>query len=215
MATAMSNVQPGKASAPTDGRGLVEAQPSQVQQWLGAGECVLIDVREPDEHARERINGAKLLPLSRFDPAAAAALVKAGQRLVFHCRSGKRSADACRMAAGLAGTGVTMVSMAGGIEAWKGQGLGVEVNTKVSGISVMRQVQMVIGSCVLIGSVLAWLVNPMFVGIPAFFGAGLVFAGASGICGLATVMGMMPWNRVNGKAASCEAGGSRSDGKCG
>jgi rhodanese-related sulfurtransferase len=54
-----------------------------VQAWLDKGEALLIDVREPDEHARERIAGARLLPLSRFEPQRLAG--ERGKTLVFHC----------------------------------------------------------------------------------------------------------------------------------
>lgn len=70
----------------------------------------------------------------------------------------------------------------------------------------MRQVQLVIGLCVLAGSALAWFVDPRFVAIPAFFGAGLTFAGASGTCALATLIGWMPWNKAPAGAGSCNAG---------
>lgn len=202
-----------KSAGPTPGVSAPaqEAAPREVKNWLHAGECVLIDVREPDEHARERIPGAKLLPLSRFDPQQAAAMAKSGQKVVLHCRSGRRSSDACRMAAALANAGVPVISMTGGIEAWKNDALPVEVNTKVSSISVMRQVQLVIGAFVLIGSALAWLTDPLFVAIPAFFGAGLIFAGATGTCALATVIGKMPWNRASGGGP----GGGCSSGACG
>lgn len=136
------------------------------------GNACLIDVREPDEHARERIAGSKLLPLSRFDPLQAEAMASPGRKIVLHCRSGRRSADACRMASSLIDGGAIVVNMTGGIEAWKKDALHVEINRKVSGISVMRQVQMVIGTGVLAGSALAWFVDPRVVAIPAFFGAG-------------------------------------------
>lgn len=167
---------------------------------------MLIDVREPDEHARERIAGSRLLPLSRFDARQAAGWAMPGQKVVLHCRSGRRSADACRMAASLAESGVTVVSLAGGIEAWKRASLPVEVNTQVSRMSVMRQVQLVIGLCVLVGSALAWFVDPRLVAIPAFFGAGLAFAGASGNCAMATLIGKMPWNRAATGGQSCTGG---------
>jgi CHASE2 domain-containing sensor protein len=83
----------------------------------------------------------------------------------------------------------------------------VRLDTRVSGWSVMRQVQLTIGACVLAGSALAWFVDPRFVAVPAFFGAGLCFAGLTGTCGLAAVIGWMPWNRVRDKPGSC-AGGS-------
>lgn len=184
-----------------------EAQPRQIQQWLCGGEAVLIDVREPDEHAREHIAGSRLIPLSRFDPQQAASGLGPGQRLVLYCRGGRRSADAARMATSLGDPGVRIVSMTGGIEAWKKDALPVEVNSRLAGISVMRQVQMVIGASVLIGSTLAWLLDPRFIAIPAFFGAGLTFAGATGTCGLAAAIGWMPWNRSTSSGASC-AGGS-------
>jgi hypothetical protein len=40
-------------------------------------------------------------------------------------------------------------------------------------------------------------VNPNWVFLCAFFGAGLTFAGSTGWCGLAILMSKMPWNRVN------------------
>jgi len=39
-------------------------------------------------------------------------------------------------------------------------------------------------------------VNPLFALIPAFTGLGLTLAGATGWCGLALLLGKMPWNRV-------------------
>ena len=61
--------------------------------WIEAGEVFVVDVREPAEHARERIHGAKLVALSAFDAAAIAP--GPGQRLVLYCQSGVR----CGMAA--------------------------------------------------------------------------------------------------------------------
>jgi rhodanese-related sulfurtransferase len=183
-----------------------DASPRDVHAWLRAGECVLIDVREPDEHARERIPGSRLLPLSRFDPRQAAAWARPGQKIVLHCRSGRRSSDACRLASLLAERGLVIHNLTGGIEAWKKDALPVEVNTKVPGLSVMRQVQLVIGLGVLAGSALAWFVDPRFIGIPAFFGAGLTFAGATGTCALASLLARMPWNRATPGGPSCASG---------
>jgi hypothetical protein len=49
---------------------------------------------------------------------------------------------------------------------------------------------------VLTGVALGTLVNAWFLGLAAFFGAGLAFAGATGTCGLALVLMRMPWNRL-------------------
>jgi rhodanese-related sulfurtransferase len=198
------------ATRPTPGEDraihVQDATPAQVRQWLESGQAVLIDVREPDEHAREKIVGAALMPLSRFDPASAASKAAPGQRLVFHCRSGRRAAEACRMAGAAAGQ-TPVANMAGGIEAWKQANLPVQVDTRAPAMSIMRQVQLVVGVGVLIGAALAWWVHPGFVIIPAFLGAGLAFAGATGTCGLAAVLSRMPWNRGAPAAASCSTSG--------
>lgn len=170
-----------------------EVSPSEVRTWVQEGRAVLVDVREPDEHARERIDGARLMPLSAFDPQEAAALAGHGQIVVFHCKSGRRSADAFARATSC---GVPAANMTGGIDGWKQAGLPVEVNTRVSRISIMRQVQLVVGLGVLTGSALGAFVHVGFIGLAAFFGAGLTFAGATGTCMLASLLAKMPWNRA-------------------
>jgi rhodanese-related sulfurtransferase len=206
---AMSNQAPVAGDQGHDGSqrvaesGVREVDARTAAQWVKAGSCVLVDVREADEHARERIAGARLVPLSAFDSRQVGA--KPGQRVVFQCRSGKRSMDAARLSAGLSAAGVEIYNLTGGINAWKEAQLPVQTNTSVSGISVMRQVQLVIGLGVLAGAALTWLVHPAFVLVPAFFGAGLTFAGATGTCGLASVLGAMPWNKSSG---SCGSSGS-------
>jgi hypothetical protein len=79
-------------------------------------------------------------------------------------------------------------------------------------LPVDRQVQLIAGGMVLTGIALGTLVNPWFLAISAFFGAGLTFAGATGTCGLALVLLKMPWNRPRpvpsaGPPAVCAAGG--------
>ena len=179
------------------------SHPREVQKWLGSGEAILVDVREADEHARERIQGAQLAPLSTFNPSQVRAMVKPGQRVVMHCKSGRRASDAARMMAEFASAGLVISSMTGGIEGWKAEKFPVVLNKTVSKISVMRQVQIVIGLGVLVGAALAWFVHPAFIAIPAFFGAGLTFAGVSGTCALASIIGKMPWNKFTSGADSC------------
>ena len=47
----------------------------------------------------------------------------------------------------------------------------------------------------LLGVALGVLVSPVFYALSAFVGTGLLFAGVSGFCGMARLLGMMPWNR--------------------
>ena len=166
--------------------------PEELSRWLADGTTVLIDVREPFEHAEERIEQARPVPLSGFDPAAVRSSHPAS-RVVFHCRSGKRSADA---ASRFGRDGETAYHLAGGIEAWKAAGQPTVRPARPTRIPVMRQVQIAAGSLVLAGVVLGTLVTPWFLALSAFVGGGLVFAGSTGWCGMAMLLGKMPWNRV-------------------
>ena len=61
----------------------------------------------------------------------------------------------------------------------------------------MRQVQLIAGALILSGILLGWLVHPGFYGMSAFVGAGLTVAGATGWCGMARLLRIMPWNHVS------------------
>lgn len=93
--------------------------PKDVARWLAERSVILIDVREPDEFAAERIHGALLYPMSSFDPRSLPD--PGGKKIVFQCGSGMRSAraiSACQNA------GLDYRShMKGGIQAWKAAGL--------------------------------------------------------------------------------------------
>ena len=82
----------------------------------------------------------------------------------------------------------------GGIEAWKRAGLPVQQDNKQP-IEIVRQVQIAAGGLVLLGVVLGFWLSPAFFLVSAVMGAGLTLAGATGWCGLAKLLGHMPWNR--------------------
>jgi rhodanese-related sulfurtransferase len=157
---------------------------------IEAGQAVLIDIREADEFARERVAGARSAPLSTFDRFDAA--LASGRPVIVTCRSGARTAmNAQRLLAkGFADVAV----LDGGLEAWKRAGLPVQVDRRVP-IDLMRQVQIVVGAMVLGGTLLALLVSPWFAIVPAFAGAGLLVAGTTGFCGMARMLRHAPWNR--------------------
>jgi len=150
-----------------------------------AGEVILVDVREPSEYAGEHIPEAISLPLSRFRPED----LPTAKPVVLYCQSGNRSAQA------LARVGSQPVShLRGGILAWKEGGHPVAVNRKAP-ISLMRQVQIVAGSLVVVGTVLGAFVSPWFLLLSGFVGSGLVFAGVTNTCGLALLLAQLPYNR--------------------
>ncbi len=164
--------------------------PSHAAELVRKG-AVLIDIREADEHARERIPGARHHALSRIEKNTP---VREGDDvLVFHCRSGARTrGNAARLAA--AAPACQSYILEGGIDAWKKAGLPVALD-RSQPIDIMRQVQIAAGSLVLLGAALGYVLTPALYGLSAFVGAGLLFAGVTGFCGMAHLLALMPWNR--------------------
>ncbi len=174
-------------------RELKSMDAAAVKDLLASGKAVLIDIREEDEHARAHIPGARLLPLSRFNPAAHAD--DQSEIGVFHCESGTRTAAE---AARILQTGFREVyQLEGGLKAWRAAGLPATVNARAP-ISIMRQVQITAGGLVVAGAILALTVSPWFIGLSGFVGAGLMFAGLTGTCAMATLLSAMPWNKTSG-----------------
>ncbi|MGZ3339748.1 MAG: rhodanese family protein [Reyranella sp.] len=168
--------------------------PARAKRLIDEG-AVLVDIREADEQARERVPGARANPLSRLSAVDA----RGAKAVIFHCRSGARTlANAARLEAA---AGCEAYILAGGIDAWKKAGLPV-MSDASQPIEIMRQVQITAGSLVLLGIALGVWVAPPFLALSAFVGAGLVFAGVSGWCGMARLLALMPWNRRARSAAT-------------
>ena len=166
---------------------LAAIRPEQAEQLIADG-AMLIDIRDPDEHARERIAGATNHPLARIEQLA----THSGPT-IFHCRSGMRThTNATRLAA--AGAGSPCYVLAGGIDAWRSSGRSTIVDRRQP-LEIMRQVQLVAGGLVLLGVTLGFLVSSALFGLSAFVGAGLMMAGATGWCGMAKLLQRLPWNR--------------------
>lgn len=209
----MTTLDARPASSPADAPKFpsLEVDVQTAKRLLGEPSTILIDVREADEHARERISGAQWIPLSKVTEKVIAEL--GARRVVFHCRGGRRSLDAATRCASLAQRGIEILSVSGGIEAWRAAGLGTELNASRPKLSVMQQTQLTIGVAVVAGTVLGFVVHPWFLALPTFLGCGMIFAGATGTCGLATLIGKAPWNRVStctknagANASSCSTG---------
>lgn len=162
--------------------------PAETRTAIDAG-ARLIDIRDADEHARERIPGAVNLPLARIGD-----LLRDERPVVFHCRSGMRTAANAAQLAGAA-RNVPVYILDGGIDAWRGAGHPT-IADRSQPLEIMRQVQITAGTLVLVGVLLGLFVAPGFFGLSAFVGAGLIFAGATGWCGMANLLRMMPWNRA-------------------
>lgn len=169
---------------------LTPLDPQTAATRLKARQITLIDIREADEHAREHIEGAISMPLSRLEESG---LTLEPQRdVVFHCKSGMRTnANCARLAAHVDGNAFVLE---GGLDAWKKAGLAVRTDAKAP-LELNRQVQITVGGLMLSGVALAVFVDPRFIAIPALLGAGLTWAGLSGWCGMAHLLALAPWNR--------------------
>lgn len=166
---------------------LATLSPADTRAAIDAG-ARLIDIRGADEHAREHIPGALNIPLDRLGD-----LPRDGRPVVFHCRSGMRTAaNASRL--GAAAGGAPAYILGGGIAAWRQAGHPI-IADQSQPLEIMRQVQITAGVLVVSGVVLGTFVAPGFFGLSAVVGAGLMFAGATGWCGMANLLRVMPWNR--------------------
>lgn len=153
--------------------------------------CHLIDVREPVEHAEGHIVGAQLIPLGEIERRASE--IGRDKPVVLMCRGGTRGGQALAKLQALGFSNA--LNLEGGMLAWTAAGWPTDHAARKV-FPLMQQVQIVIGCGVLLGVGLSLWVHPNWVYLSAFFGAGLVFAGSTGWCGLAILLSKMPWNHV-------------------
>ncbi len=149
-----------------------------------------IDVREYPEFAAGHIEGSELVPLETL--ASASETWDRSHPLTLVCRTGRRAEQARNL---LATKGFQVLSvLEGGVEAWQGEGKPLRA---VAGApwAMERQVRVVAGSLVLAFFGLGLLTSRKLFTGAALVGAGLVYAGVSDTCAMATVLSRMPWNR--------------------
>jgi rhodanese-related sulfurtransferase len=153
----------------------------------------LIDVRTPAEFREVHVEFARNVPLDRLDPAHVVGnrVAPATEPLYFVCKSGQRGQQACER---LIAAGYTnVVNVEGGTAACERAELPLVRGKRV--LSLERQVRIAAGAMVVAGVALGVLVHPGLLGIAAFVGVGLVFAGVTDSCGMAMLLARMPWNR--------------------
>ena len=168
--------------------------PPELQKLLTAQPPVaLFDVRTPVEFAGVHVQQAVNLPLDALNPGELyqkGQLAK-GQPVYLLCQSGGRATKAAEKFAregfdqGVVVEGGTLACVDAGLPVTRG-------TSKV--ISLERQVRIAAGSLVLVGVLLSWMVNYAFIGLSAFVGAGLVFAGITDFCGMGLLLTKLPWN---------------------
>ena len=171
---------------------LPKISPLNAKHLLDQG-AILVDIREEDEHAKEKVIGARHMALSKLDQADLA--LHDGKPVIFHCRSGARTASHAPRLVQKAGETCEAFVIEGGLDAWRKAGLPV-VTDRRQPIELQRQVQIGAGGLAFFGTMLGLFMSPWFFGVPAFVGAGLMVAGVTGFCGMARILMRAPWNRV-------------------
>jgi glyoxylase-like metal-dependent hydrolase (beta-lactamase superfamily II)/rhodanese-related sulfurtransferase len=157
---------------------------------------LVVDVRLPAEYRAVHLEPSQLLPLDEL--ARRRGELAQEREIVLVCRTGARARLAATELAGFR----TRV-LEGGLVAW--QEAGHPVVQGKAHVSLERQVRIAAGALAGVGGVLAVAVNPWFGLLPAFVGAGLVYAGITDTCGMTMVLAKLPYNR-----AGAEAGGTCS-----
>lgn len=160
-------------------------------------ESTLIDVREYPEYAAMAIPGSKLVPLGQLEESARE--WSKDQQLVLVCRTGKRAQSAAEKLERLGFQNLSVLE--GGMDGWKLAGLPVKTAAKKPW-SLERQVRAIAGAMVLLSAGLGLSVSSWFFAWTLFVGAGLVLAGVTDVCLMASVLGKMPWNQQPGVTAS-------------
>ncbi|MBC7935148.1 MAG: rhodanese-like domain-containing protein [Rhizobacter sp.] len=90
----------------------------EVKQRLDAGEAIhLVDVREPDEHAAFNIGGL-FIPLGKIQTMQTDEIDDLkNEEVIFYCRSGNRSGQACLVLETMGFTNVK--NLVGGMLDWQ------------------------------------------------------------------------------------------------
>lgn len=165
--------------------------PKQVSKLIEQG-AVLVDIRDRTDYLREHIPQAVSLPLTEITTGKT--VEGAGQQpVIFHCQTGMRTTNNADELVSAVRSGKVFL-LSGGINAWKGAALPT-VEDKKQPLPIIRQVHITAGILILLGVIAGYAVDNRLFLLSGFVGAGLVFSGVSGFCGMASVLQKMPWNR--------------------
>jgi glyoxylase-like metal-dependent hydrolase (beta-lactamase superfamily II)/rhodanese-related sulfurtransferase len=165
-----------------------------------------LDVRSALEFAQEHIKDSVNVPLDILS-VKISELSATGNNYIALCRTGNRSPMAADMLiqSGLHGTKV----MEGGMTSW--QKVKLPVIKGEGGISLERQVRIIAGSLVLLGTLFGWFFHWAFIFIPVFVSCGLIYAGLTDNCMMGMLLMRLPYNKKLYKAklggGTCSMGG--------
>lgn len=149
-----------------------------------------INVCTPAEYKEKHIPGVRSVPLDEIERHISELSQK--QTIYVHCRSGKRGAQAIEKLRTL-GIKADLVNVEGGMIAWEEAGF--ETGSHTTRIPIIRQTMIGAGLLILLSVLLSIFYMPAWIYLSAAVGAGLLFAGLTGWCGMAFLLARMPWNK--------------------
>jgi glyoxylase-like metal-dependent hydrolase (beta-lactamase superfamily II)/rhodanese-related sulfurtransferase len=150
----------------------------------------LLDVRSALEFAQAHIKESLNVPIDILS-LKLNELAQANQSYIVLCRTGNRSPMAADM---LIQSGIRNVRvMEGGLTRWQKERFPVIKGE--GGVSLERQVRIIAGSLVLLGILLAWFVNGVFIFLSIFVSCGLIFSGLTDACLMGMLLMRLPYNK--------------------
>lgn len=164
---------------------IAKLSPERLREGTFAGK--VIDVRSAAEYAVGHIPGAINVPMEQVETRTADI---EGGPVILICEAGVRAATV----AGWLEERQPVSVLAGGTAAWREAGFPL-ISCAPCRWTLERQVRLAAGIIVLAATLLSVFANARWVYLAMFVGAGLTFAGATNICGMAVLLARMPWNR--------------------
>ncbi len=131
--------------------------PAEVAQKLSSGTITLVDIRNPNERAREYIAGSTSAPIGLI--TSQGLKLEASETIVFHCRSGVRTDTNCDLLA--AHVDGPAYVLEGGIEGWKRAGLPTRTD-RAETPKISHRALITAGLIVLAAIVFGVLLQPAF-----------------------------------------------------
>lgn len=176
---------------------------AEAEKLIATNEALIIDVRNPDEYANEHIPFACSIPMEIAKDKIKLIKEKSNKKIILQCKSGDRAKIVCEQLTEISDESDFYI-LAGGLDSWKKEvGDIISLNDKSTNISIMRQVQIIAGTIILLGVILGFIHNTNWYYLSGFVGLGLAFAGLTGFCGMAVLLSKMPWNKA-GCGKSCQ-----------
>ncbi len=157
---------------------------------------LVVDVRMPAEYRSVHLDPSVSIPLDEIGRRRGE--LPREHEVVLVCRSGARARLAAEQL-----TDLRTRVLEGGLAAWQEAGHAVIVGK--AHMSLERQVRIIAGAMACAGGVLAVALSPWFGLLPAFVGAGLVYAGVTDRCGMAMLLAKLPYNRRGADGGTCAA----------